>query len=126
MATPDFSAAWALFAKATGLHHAGHLARAREYTSRALAAAQAVGEPDCLIVARLQVDTTTDMLDAADAATDAAQRAGLFRSATETLSALMATLQRRKAAGTLLAGACRPAEEAWHGQDWVLMTKTKT
>jgi hypothetical protein len=124
MAAPDFSAAWPLYAKWAGLRRAGHVARSSEYTLRALAAAQAVGEPDCLIVALLQVTSAADRLVAADAATHDSRRAGLLRAPFETLFAAAATLQRRKAAGTLLAGACRPAEEAWYEQASVLMTTT--
>jgi hypothetical protein len=126
MAAPDFSAAWALNVKAGGLFRAGHVARSNEYMSRALAAAQAVGEPDCLIVAELQVASASALDDAAVVVTDAARRADLLRTAFEQLFAAVATLQRRRTAGTLLAGACRPAEEAWHEQSWVLMTTAWT
>jgi hypothetical protein len=43
-----------------------------------------------------------------------ARKVELRRSAfLEVLPAAMASLERRKAAGTLLAGACRPYEVAW-------------
>ncbi len=54
MAAPDVSAVAVLTNKACDLKHAGHKERALEYEERALAAAQALGAEDCLIVAALR------------------------------------------------------------------------
>jgi hypothetical protein len=114
MATAEVSTVVALRCKAFDLHRAGHRARAAEYTSRALAAAQALGEPDCLVVAHLQVELAQDALSSAERAElDHERRAALFSAAVDHCLAAVATLQRRKAAGTLRAGRCRPAEEAF-------------
>jgi hypothetical protein len=112
MAAPDVSAVVSLYNKAVDLHTMGHMAR---YC--ALAAAQALDAPDCLIVAKLQLHVTASSFVRAEAAaTDDAQRAGLYRAAVESWSAGVTSLQRRKADGTLSAGACRPAEEAFELQ----------
>jgi hypothetical protein len=111
MATPELSAVVALTNKILELEHAGHRARSSEYTQRALAAAHALGATDCLIVARLQLGQVgilfatvyhqTHYLPLA-APPFAPMLAPFFEAA--------ATVQRRRAAGTLLAGSCRAAE----------------
>jgi hypothetical protein len=54
-AAPDFSAVSALYAKVLELVRKGHSARAAEKLSVAIAAAKALNQKDCLIVANLQV-----------------------------------------------------------------------
>jgi hypothetical protein len=114
MAAPDFSAAAALSDKALQLSVFGHFARAAEKYGQALDAARAQRCPDCLIVARLELDHagTIGLAMAQETLSDAEynpRRAALFA------RWLMAgaTLQRRKAAGTLLGTSCTATELAW-------------
>jgi hypothetical protein len=100
--------------KAFDLEHAGHLARSVEYGGRAIAAAQALGVEDCLIVAKLQLYTVASLYNVAVVHMN--QRAPgepPFAPVVLLFFDAAATLQRRKAAGTLLAGSCRAAEVEW-------------
>jgi hypothetical protein len=84
--------------------------------ARAVAVAQAaLGASDCLVVASLQLDEAYALcchgkIDGV-AHTDAV--AALRRAYEVLLPAAVGTLERRRAAGTLFAGTCRAAEEAW-------------
>jgi hypothetical protein len=117
-AAPDFSAAVALTNKAFELHRIGHFARAAAKSAQALDAARAQHCPDCLIVAHLQVDyaqTAQDALNNEAAVSDAEYRTRWAASLAQYLDA-SATLQRRKAAGTLLGTSCTTTELAWYQQ----------
>jgi hypothetical protein len=116
MAAPDFSAVTALSNKAVELKYMGHFARAATKFGQALELALAQGTgPDCLIVARLQLEHVmcACLLADPDSVTDAHFAA---RRATELARCLAAaaTLRRRKAAGTLLGATCTAAELAWY------------
>jgi hypothetical protein len=93
----------------------GHFARAIENYGAALAAALALGNADCLIVAERQLVLADTWLLHADApgVLQADANAALYK-AFQLVCTAVTTLQRRKAAGTLLPGTCRPLEEAWH------------
>jgi hypothetical protein len=115
MAALDMSTVVALTNKAFDLKHAGHRARSLEYEERALAAALARGAEDCLVVANLQLDNANSLLKTVaqhlnqrvpGAAPPIGPMFPLFFAAA-------ATVQRRKAAGTLLPGTCRAAEVEW-------------
>jgi hypothetical protein len=111
----DVSAVVALYYKAVDLEQSGHTARSDEYLARALAAAQALGAEDCLVVATLQLYQADALLEVAFDATKRGTPATvqLFAPIAALYLAASATLQRRRAAGTLLAGTCRAAEETW-------------
>jgi len=107
-----------LYKKANELEDKGHLLRASEYFGRAAEAARALG-PDNLVAVDMQrcqanalqtyVTSTAQPNTAVDPLVVAAHRANcavLF-------SAITAALEFRRAAGTLLEGKCRAAEEAW-------------
>jgi hypothetical protein len=114
MAAVDISRVVALVNKAATLEQRGHWARAAEKFAEAITAAQALQQPDCLIVAHLQASRADALLGHAQTAGVPEARQVELRSAfLELLPPAMASLERRKAAGTLLAGACRPYEEAW-------------
>jgi hypothetical protein len=116
MAAVDVSRAVALTNKAVTLESRGHWARAGEiYYAEAVTAAQTLQQPDCVIVAHLQALHANALFGHAHTAgVPEAHRTALRRSALlELLPAAMASLERRKAAGTLLPGACRPYEVAW-------------
>ena len=98
-----------------------HEARAVELYERAIAAAEALRQPDCLIVTRLRcwcLDTQYEMHMSAlsgDYTADAERRVAaqilaLFQAQ---LPGVLETLERRRAAGTLLTGRCRAHEVAW-------------
>ena len=99
-----------------------HSARAMELYERALAAAEALRQSDCLIVALLrcgsmgrQRDVIVATLSGGDC-DDAKRRVvahqvlALFQAH---LPGVLDTLERRRAAGTLLPGRCRAHEVAW-------------
>jgi hypothetical protein len=98
------------------LRYKSHNERAIEKWRLALAAALRVSAPDCLVVAALRVEIVSELVDVVAGAREAggdAKRA-LVADAFSMLSLALATLRRRRDAGTLLHGACRPAEEAWY------------
>jgi hypothetical protein len=115
MATVDVSRIVALSNKADTLISRGHFARATEIYAEAVGAAQALQQPDCIIMAHLQAAHANALLGHADTAgVPEARCVDLTRSAfLDLLPAAMASLERRLAAGTLLPGACRPHEVAW-------------
>jgi hypothetical protein len=115
MATVDVSRVVALTVKAETLTCRGHWARAAETYAEAVAAAQALQQPDCVIVAHLQASHADALLGHAETAgVPEARRVDLMRSAfLDLLPAAMASLERRKAAGTLMAGACRSYEAGY-------------
>jgi hypothetical protein len=92
-----------------------------EKSAAAIAAAEELAQEDCLVVTHLQLTHASALfsyanmlvdVDYQEAATEIkqAQVQGL-----EVLLAVIATLERRKEAGTLLAGACRRwPEEEWY------------
>jgi hypothetical protein len=102
--------------KAALLSHNGHYARAAEKYAAAATAAQSLQQPDCLIVAYLQMVEGCMLTTHATVCTALAHAAKAYgRIYRVLLPALMAALQRRKAAGTLVPGACRAAEAAFYG-----------
>ena len=106
----------ALTTKATTLECKGQSARAAEIYAAVIAAALALGQRDCLVVAMLQVMHANALLNAKPAlGTDMASLMDLSmrRIFVCLLPAPLAALQRRKAAGTLHSGACLPHEVSW-------------
>ena len=98
----------------------GHCERAVELYERAVAAAEALRQPDCLIVARIRcwcLDTQYRVIASSllgDDSVDAWRRAAgqalaVFQAH---LPGVLETLERRRAAGTLLPGRCRAYEVA--------------
>jgi hypothetical protein len=115
MSALDVSAVVALANKATVLHEQGAYARAAELYARAAAAAQALGARDCLVVAALQIEQASCWVlqSRSPLVATPADAASMHDAAMALLPAAMATLLRRRAAGTLLPGTCAPHEEAW-------------
>jgi hypothetical protein len=115
MAAVDVSRVVALTNKADTLTSRGHYARAAEKFAEAVTAAQALHQPDCLVVAHLQAARADALLGHAQTAGVSEARCMELRrpALLELLPAAMASLARRMAAGTLLAGACRRYEVAW-------------
>ena len=115
MAAADFTTVRRLMNKANELNRKEHCARAAEKFGAAATAAKALGnEPDCLMTAYL-------LACEADFLKSHSRKPGLQREealaalsqALQKLRTVCETLQRRKAAGTFVVGACRPIEEAW-------------
>ena len=111
----DVAAVAALADKACELGRKGHVTRSIEVFDTALAAAQALGSADCLINASL-------LMEQAGMCLLLQQTPGIpkvdvdaeFKRAIHLLCTVIPTLERRKAAGTLLAGSCRPVEELYN------------
>jgi hypothetical protein len=115
MAAVDVSRVVELTNKAATHRSREHWARASEIYAEAVAAAQALHQPDCLIVADLQATHAAALfMHAQTVGVPKARCSELIRFALlELLPPAMASLERRLAAGTLLAGACQPYEMAW-------------
>ena len=114
-AQPDLSHVNALGDAALALERKGHFARAAEKYGAALDAARALGtQPDCLVVASLQLASVNVLTCIASGADSGADRAAAVATLFEQQNAAIETLQRRLAADTLLAGSCRPYEVAWY------------
>jgi hypothetical protein len=115
MAAPDVDVSdiVALTNKRYELVGLGHTARANAYSARVLAAAKAFGVRDCLIVAYLQIAEVEDIYTHAQQATDMGEKRRLHTQAVELLAVAVASLQRRHAADTLLAG-CHSYEVEWY------------
>ena len=111
MATPDLLAVGALRNKAYDLLRCGHRARSLEYFKRALAMAEAHGAEDCLIVAATKVEQARSIMNTA-MMQDVPPSSQLLGPMIPLTMTALATVQRRRAAGTLLPGACRADEVA--------------
>jgi hypothetical protein len=104
--------------RAVELCAAGRWAAAVEKTAAAGACAAALGQPDCLLVAQMQIYQSQCLLRVAatapggEASSEAA--AARRRAYVELLPTAMATLSRRRADAPTLAAACRPHETAWY------------
>jgi hypothetical protein len=119
----------ALSRKAVLLSDNGLFARAAEKYATAVAAAQSLAQPDCLIVASLQADEVSMLFAALQCASEPSLThvaAACERIYCVLLPAIVPALQRRKAAGTLLRGAYRAAETAFFGnmEQWNRALKT--
>jgi hypothetical protein len=108
----------ALSCKAALLVRDGHFARAAEKFAAAVVAAQSMQLPDCLIVVYLQSDEACmRFAHAKSLDTPVANAATAYESIyCVLLPSMMATLQRRKAAGTLLPGACHAHEATFFSE----------
>jgi hypothetical protein len=96
-------------------HSKAHFARAAEKYGAACDAAQALGFADCLITAHLQLDEATARhAHAASPGVPPAEAHAALQRTVALLRAATLAVRRRKAAGTLLPGACRPHEVAWY------------
>ena len=99
----------------------GHFARAVELFERAATAAEALRQPDCLIVASLRgwcLETQECMTFSALSGDDSAD--AKLRAVAQVLALMqvhlpgvLETLERRRAAGTLLPDCCRAHKVAW-------------
>jgi len=108
----------ALFRKAKELELRGHLLRAAEYHGRCAEAARALG-PDNLVVWEMQrcqaggLYNYTVSAAKSNAAVDPDVLAAHRAECVALFATVIAALERRRVAGTLLEGKCSAAEEAW-------------
>ena len=118
MSSRDLSRVLALTQKVAELHRKEHHARAVEKSAAAISAAQELAQEDCLVVVHLQLLHITALNEHAQTpglAVEALSQA-LYQPL-EMVLAVIEALERRRAAGTLLAGACRSwPEEEWYGE----------
>ena len=117
MSSRDLSRVVALSCKASELQDKDHYARAVEKYSAAIVAAQDLAQEDCLVVTNLQLFHQISLRQYAETPGVAAEEACAAKEQeSQSLLAAMATLERRREAGTLLPGACRKwPEEEWYG-----------
>lgn len=107
----DISRVVALSDAALSLERKGYYVRAAAKYGAALEAAQALAQPDCLVVASLHlccVNALTYVVSEGEHAEVISATASVF----EHQDAALATLRRRLDAKTLLGGCCRPYEVA--------------
>ena len=113
MATPSYARVTELHKQAMELSRQLRSARAAEIFGRAVAAAQALSpDEDCLVVAWLRFNQVT-MLVAHSGAAPERIKSAENEAFLVLLPAVRRSLERRRAAGTLLAGAARPYELRW-------------
>ena len=130
----DLSRVIALTNKGMALSMKGREARAAEKFALAAEEAERVlcGSPDCIVIAALRNMQAEALLSHSNEPTALpADSNNAWRKACDLLPTVMEMLQRRKAAGTLLPGACQAVEVAWftaetrhnlmlHGHSWLL------
>jgi len=111
----DLSRVTALAVKGYELSLKGHNARAAEKFRLAVEEAEkALPDPDCLVTCLLRHEQLHALLRHASSAAKPADANDALREAClRLLPSVMAVLERRKAAGTLLPGSWYPAEEAY-------------
>jgi hypothetical protein len=111
----DISRVCALASSARELGEQGRAGRALQKYKDAYAAAQQLRQPDCMVMTLLHLSQAHYLGRLASAPDLLPAEAAVMRhDSSALLCAAMATLQRRKAARTLLPGACRAHEEAFY------------
>ena len=115
MTTRDEPPSLSLGVAANKLRDKGHYARgAEKFATASAAAAQELAAEDCLIVTRLRAAQANCLAAHSRVRTlPAAESGEAIQTARVLLTPCISTLTRRKEAGTLLPGSCRPAEVAW-------------
>ena len=120
--------------KAVELWRKGHLLRAAENYGRAAEAARALGEDNIVTLANqlrqgssvfANVGALANLQGCAGA-DDLQIFAAQLSEATALLSGVVAALERRRVAGTLLDGKCTAAEEAWRVREYHRLDQTIT
>jgi hypothetical protein len=93
----------------------GHYTRSLEKSRAAVVAAQALGLTDCLIYTCMQLDEINALaLHGQAPGVPADEKRKSQAASLVILHSVIELLKRRKAAGTLLEGACRPEEVAFN------------
>jgi hypothetical protein len=112
MAATAFAELIALSVKARELHEKSHYERALEKWRAALAVAETLGAEDCVIVAATQTELARSSISV-EAAQNGRFSQAFVLEVLDLLAASAATLRRRRNAGTLMEGKCRPNEGRW-------------
>ena len=113
MAATAFDEVLALSGKAQELYRKSHYERCTEKWRAALAAAEAIGAEDCVLVAAIRTEVARALLGCEDARDGSFSQAFVLEML-ELLAASAAILRRRRDAGTLMEGKCRPNEVQWY------------
>jgi len=119
MSSAAFAQARAFYLKANELEDKGHLLRAAENYSRAAEAARALAPgPDNVVALDMQRSQAHVLLSHALAVDNSTAEARLVvtshrAESVALLSTVVAAVERRRMAGTLLEGRCTAAEETW-------------
>ena len=116
MATGDSTAQrafWKVFEASVKATRQLKTVRAAELCERAADAAAALYGADSLVVALMRMSAVSYLHCALGAATSTSMRAVMHRTSFTHLRSTVELLQRRKAAGSLLPGRCRPEEESF-------------
>jgi len=109
MAATAFAELIALSVKARELHEKSHYERALEKWRAALAVAETLGAEDCVIVAATQTELARSSISV-EAAQNGRFSQAFVLEVLDLLAASATTLRRRRNAGTLMEGKCRPNE----------------
>ena len=122
MSSPnDLAPVYEFEQKATELSKKGHLLRAAEYHGRAADAARILGEDNLVLVSvRLNKGTMLYsyclmLLSGAAPLGESSHCSAALKESVALFSENVASLERRRLAGTLLEGKCTALEEAWFG-----------
>jgi hypothetical protein len=113
MAESDLAKVVSLSAKAYELHCKAHWERCLEKWRAALAAAEALGAEDCLLVAGFKTELARAISDLEAAHKNFPFSQAVCLEILDLHAASATILRRRRAAGTLMAGKCRPIEVQW-------------
>ena len=116
MAMHDSRTVLKLSEKAFELQVKCHYERAIENWRAALAAAEAIGAEDCIVVAAIKAELAASIFGARTVPGVSLHISTLRATVQDVLalySAGVATLRRRRDAGTLMPGTCRPNEVEW-------------
>jgi hypothetical protein len=113
MAASGLDEVVSLSIKAQELYDKSHYERSIDKWRAALAGAVALGAEDCVLVAQFKSDLANALFDCEYGRAGARLSQGVVLELLDLLAASAAALRRRRDAGTLMEGKCRPAEEHW-------------
>jgi hypothetical protein len=112
MATSQVDEVVSLSLSANELYVNSHFERSAKKWRTALAAVEALGEEDCVLVARFTTELSQSLL-LSECEQDVPFSQAFVLELLDLHAASAATLRRRRDAGTLMEGKCRPYEVEW-------------
>jgi hypothetical protein len=113
MAAFDLAMVVSLTVKAKELSEKGHFERCLEKWRAALVAVEAIGAEDCVLVAQFRTEVARVVFEREFKREGPCVSQATILQLLDTYAAAAASLRRRRDAGTLLPGKCRPIEEQW-------------
>ena len=125
MAAAAFAEVLALSGKAQELYMKSHYERCTEKWRAALAAAEAIGAEDCVLVAAIRMEVARSLFACESAQLSSFSQAFVLKQL-DVLGANAATLRRRRDAGTLMEGKCRPIETQWYSEYMTYMASGRS